>query len=201
MTALCIMHNILCIMHNITFFTQNQAQVLAILLGRSEGEYSLSDLGNIVKKHPGVFKRGVDSLEKQGIILSRKKDNRRFFRINDKNPFFNEIKGIVEKSVGVRGLLEDLVKDIKGISIALIYGSYASGKMRSDSDIDLLIVLNAQKAEDILIDRIRIIEDKLQREINYKVYGSSEFLAKREKNDPFLAEVLSGKYILLKGKV
>lgn len=195
------MHKILCMMHKITFFTKNQSQILAILLSQMDKEYSLSELGEIIKKHPGVFKRGIDSLCKQNIILGRKSGNQRLFKINNKNLFFNEIKGIIEKSVGIRGLLSSLIKNIKGINIALIYGSYASVKMRADSDIDLLIVVNTVKVEDELMDKLKNAERRLQREINYKMYTKNEFQAKLKNKDPFLNEVLGSQYILLKGEI
>ena len=182
-------------------FTKNQLQILAALISQPDNELYLSELGMILRKHPGIFQRGINSLEKQGIIVSHKRGNQRLFRINRDNSLFNEIKGIVEKTQGAEGLMRKMVADAKGISAALIYGTYAKNKMRSDSDIDILIVANNMRAEDVLLDNIGDIEEKLQREINYKIYSNEEFLKKRKSKDPFIEEILSDKYILLKGKV
>lgn len=182
-------------------FTKNQLQILATLISQPDKEFYLSELGTILRKHPGIFQRGINSLEKQGIIVSHKRGNQRLFRINRENAFFGEIKGIVEKTEGAEGFLRKAVADIRGIKTALIYGTYAKDKMRSDSDIDILVVGDNMQAEDILLDRICPIEEKLQREINYKIYSDEEFLKKRKAKDPFIEEILSDKYILLKGKV
>lgn len=182
-------------------FTKYQKQILAVLTNQPEKEYYLSELGGVLGKHPGVFLKGINSLEKQGIILSRKKGNQRLFKINSNNPLFEEIKSIVQKTEGVEGLLQRLVDTIKGISIALIYGSYARGELRFDSDIDMLVVTSNAKAEDILLEEIGDIEQKLQREINYKIYSAKEFTKKRKEKDPFLSEILSEAYILLKGRL
>ena len=181
-------------------FTENQMQILAVLINNPDKEYYLSELGQILGKAPGVFQRGINSLEEQKIIVSHKRGNQRLFNINTEHPFFNETKGIVQKTYGVEGLLKDVVKKIKGISIALIYGSYAKGKMRPDSDIDILIV-GSRKADDIFLDKIAKLEKKLQREINYKIYTDKEFLEKRKSVHPFVKEILSDKYILLKGEL
>ena len=107
----------------------------------------------------------------------------------------------MQKTYGAEGLLRRLVKEIKGISIALIYGSYARDKMHLDSDIDILVVADNLKSEDELLSKIDGIEQILQREINYKFYSEKEFFKKMKAKEPFLEEVLSDKYILLKGKV
>ncbi|MFH0948365.1 MAG: ArsR family transcriptional regulator [Elusimicrobiota bacterium] len=181
-------------------YTDNQTQILATLTSHLDKEYYLSELGEILQKHPGVFQRGINSLERQGIIISHKKGNQRLFSINKKHPLFNEIKAIIQKTMGAEGLLRKKVLEIKEISIALIYGTYARDKMRSDSDIDILIVGDI-RVEDILLKKIEKIEKKLQREINYKLYSKIEFVKKRKTKDPFLEEILSDRYILLKGTI
>lgn len=190
----------LCRRHKVIMYTDNQTQILATLISQPDKEYYLSELGKILQKHPGIFQRGINSLERQGIIISHKRGNQRLFSINKKHPLFNEIKAIIQKTQGAEGLLRKITKEIKEISIALIYGTYAKDKMRSDSDIDILIVGNA-RAEGILLKKIGKIEKKLQREINYKIYSKIEFTKKREMKDPFLEEILFDRYILLKGTI
>ncbi len=85
--------------------------------------------------------------------------------------------------------------------MAFIYGTYAKDKMRIDSDIDILIRTKSFDIEDYFLEGITIIEQKVQREINYKIYLKEEFNKKKKMKDAFLEEVLSDKYILLKGKI
>ena len=181
-------------------FTNNQLQILAIFINNPDKEFYISEIGNILKKKPGVFQRTLNSLEKTGIIMSFKKRNQHFFRINISYPFLSECKSIVQKTTGVEGLIRELVKKIKGIQIVLLYGSYVKNQMRPDSDIDLLVV-GTSKAEDILLQKIKNIENTLQREINYVLYSDKEFYERLKNNDPFLEEIISSPYILLKGTI
>ena len=135
--------------------SSNQYSLLAILGENPRREYHLHEMGRLIGKKPGVFQRGINSLEKEGLI----------------------------------------------ISIALIYGSYARNKMRTDSDVDLMIVTDDPKAEDILVEALDGIEKALQREVNYRIYDTTDFEHKRESRDPFLQEVLSGEHIALKGSL
>ena len=182
-------------------FTDNQLQILAVLVSQPEKDYYMSELGEVLGKHPGVFQRGLNSLEQQGYVASRRRGNQRLFRINTNHPLFAEIKKIVEKTSGVEGLLRTLVNNISEITVAIIYGSYAKNRMRTDSDIDLLIVSDVGDSEQILLKRLPALERKLQREINYKFYLTKEFKKSIGSHNPFLEEVLKDKYILLKGTI
>jgi len=114
-------------------FTSNQLQILAALITQPETEFFMSELGEMLGKLPGVFQRGINALERQGYVTSRKRGNQRLFKINDHHPLFAEVKGIVQKTSGVEGLLRTLVDGIRDVSVALIYGSYARDRMRPDS--------------------------------------------------------------------
>ena len=182
-------------------FTSHQSLVLAILSENPQKEHHLHELGRLVGKKPGVFQRGINSLEKQGLLISRKEGNLRLFKINEQHPLYKEVKAFVRKSVGIEAELKKIVSEIKGIKMAVIYGSYAKGAMRTDSDIDLLIVTTEAKAEDRLVDGLARVEKAFGREVNYKLYDKDDFGTRRSVRDPFLAEILSDKHVVLKGSI
>jgi predicted nucleotidyltransferase len=198
LTCIWLIHTIVCIMN---IMSPNQYSILAILGENPRREYHLHELGRLIGKKPGVFQRGINSLEKDGLISSRKQGNLRLFRINEAHPLYKEIMALVRKTCGIEALLRNAVMNIPGIRIALIYGSYAQNKMRAGSDVDLLIVTDDPKAEDILVEALDGIEKALQREVNYRIYDMEDFERMRESGDPFLHEVLSGEQISLKGSL
>jgi predicted nucleotidyltransferase len=185
----------------LSLFTKNQAETLALFFAHPGEEYYLSQIGEFLGKRPGVFQRGINALERDGLITSRKKGNQRLFLINKQYALLNEVRGIVNKTSGVEGALREAVANIDKIKIALIFGSFAKDAMRAGSDIDLLVVVVTPKIEDTIIGRLAGIERKLQREINCKMYTYKEFQHKRSDKDPFLEEILTDRYILLKGKL
>jgi predicted nucleotidyltransferase len=178
--------------------TDNQLQILAVLSEHPEREFYLSEVGLLIGKHPGVFQKGINALEREGWVQSRRRGNQRLFRVNPQHPLLNEIKALIQKSVGAEALLKTIVNNIPEINKALIYGSYARGTMRSGSDIDLLIVTEDLKVEDSLVRELSRIEKFLQRDVNYKLYDQNDFAHRRKIQDPFLSEVLSDKHIILK---
>lgn len=182
-------------------FGTKQTLILAILSENPQKEYYLHEIGRLIGKEPGVFQLGLNSLEKQGWVLSRRQGTLRLFKINEQHPLYKEIKSFVRKTVGVEAQLKKVVNSIEGIEKALIYGSYAKDSMRSGSDVDVLVVVSNDKTEDRLVSELSRVEETIGREVNYKLYNEKDFRQRRRDKDPFLAEVLADKYILLKGTI
>ena len=180
------------------FFGKNQLLLLKLFLTNPEKSFYMQEAGRILGKKPGVFQRTLNSLVKEGWLTSEYRAHARFFQANAHHPLYPELKKIVAKTVGAEGSLRELVEKLPGVKLALLYGSFAKGTERQDSDIDLLLV-GKPAVEEKLIPKLASIEKKLQREINYKFYSPEEFRQKRAKNDPFLEELFTDKRILLKG--
>jgi predicted nucleotidyltransferase len=180
------------------FLSKNQLLLLRLFYTNPARAYYVQEIGRALGKKPGVFQRTLNRLAEEGILESEYRANARFFRANTDYALYEEFRKIVSKTIGAEASLKELVEGIRGIDLALIYGSFAKSTERKDSDIDVLVVAG-KSAEDRLLSGISDLEKKIQREINYKLYSPEEFRAKRKRRDPFLAEILSDSYILLKG--
>jgi predicted nucleotidyltransferase len=174
--------------------TKNQNLILGILFNTPEKAYYLNELARKMGKQPGVFQRDINKLTEGEILESFFDGNRRFFRLNKKYPLYKEMQSIFFKTTGIEGSLRDAIKKIKGVERAFIYGSYAQGKERPASDVDVFII--GRIDENILIDGISKLEDKLSREINYTLMTKEEF-EEKEKINSFVKNVLSNKIIEL----
>jgi predicted nucleotidyltransferase len=176
----------------------NQQELLRIFFTNPDKSFFMQELGRIMGKKPGVFQRTLNIMEKEGLVRSEYRGHARFFQANKESFLYSEVKSIIAKTLGVQGTLRELVRGFKDVKMALLYGSFAKGEEREDSDIDLLVVGKPQ-AERELLREIPKYEKKLHREINYKLYSEKEYLEKRKRHEPFLDEVLTDKNIVLKG--
>ena len=178
-------------------FTTHQRTLLALLYANPRRAFYLQELGRIVGKPPGVFQKTLDRLVDDGLVISVYRAYRRFFQANTHHPLYSEVKSILAKTAGIEASLRSLVEKVTPIKLALLYGSVAKGKERNGSDVDLLIV-GSPVVETRLLKELPRLEQRLQREINYKLYSEEEY-RRRRYTDPFLTEVLSDRYIVLKG--
>ena len=177
--------------------SKNKVLLLRLFFSNPDREFYIQEIGRILGRRPGSFQRMLYQLENQGLLSSRYSANARFFRANRGHPLFEETKSIVFKTVGIAGSLKEALADLAGIAFAFIYGSYAKGQERQDSDIDLMII--GAPDEGLLLQRLETLESSLSREINYLVRSSLDVVEASPRSESFLLRVLEEPKIFLIG--
>ena len=161
--------------------------------------YYVRELSGLIDEDAGNLSRELRRLEREGLVLSFSKGKEKYYSLNKDYPLLPELKKIVSKTVGVEGSLRHLVAGFKGISLSFIHGSYAKGKEKKTSDIDLVVVGRFSEKE--FTHQIRRLESRLNREINFTAYTEEEFFAERNQEGGFLNLVAKEKTIILKGSL
>jgi predicted nucleotidyltransferase len=123
------------------------------------------------------------------------------YQANPASPVFDELCGIVQKTVGLAGPIREALESLPELpSLAFIYGSVAKRTDSSSSDIDLLVVSDNTELEHIYA-ALMPVENALSRPISLTLYTGAEFQKRRDDANPFLDRVLSGPTINLIGSV
>lgn len=179
------------------FGSRIRAKVLAWFFMHTDESFFVRQLSNILKEDSTNLSRELSNLEQIGILLSTRQGTLKYFYTNKNCSFFNELKGLVLKTVGVIKEIKLAFEEFPGIRYAFIYGSYARKEEKADSDVDLMII------GDIDLDRldslISNIEKRSGRTINYVAYDYKEYSSKRKKKDGFIMDVLKDKKIMIIG--
>jgi uncharacterized protein len=179
------------------FGSRIRAKILGWLFTHPDESFFVRQIALILKEDPTNLSREMAKLEELGILRSKRNGNLKHFQTNQECPFFEELKGLVLKTSGVAGRIRASLKRLVGIEAAFIYGSYAKGEEKADSDVDLLIIGDVDM--DRLDSDLGELEKTLGREINYILYSVEEFKSKKKAKDGFLMDVLSGKKIMMVG--
>jgi len=172
-------------------------ELLTLYFSNPNKKYYLRELERILNFSVGNIRRELIKLESTGLFLSESKGNLVYYCLNKSYPLFKELKSIIFKTSGASKMLQNILVKFKDIDRAFIYGSFAKGEEREDSDIDLLII--GEVNEDKLIEEIGKLERKLQREINYAIYEKEDFKKKKKEGNSFILDILKGKKIFLIG--
>ncbi|MFZ2493465.1 MAG: nucleotidyltransferase domain-containing protein [Thermoanaerobaculia bacterium] len=176
-------------------------RLLALTLGTPDRWWYLSELAETMGTSPSSLQRELDSLTNAAILVMRREGRRTYYRANEKSAIYEELRGIVRKTMGIPQELETSLAPIKRkVAIALLYGSVARGEERADSDIDLLIVADDLTLEE-LYRRLSAVEKRLHRKVNPTLYTRDEFRRRRRASNAFLEKVLSREHIVLMGDV
>ncbi len=118
------------------------------------------------------------------------------YRANPRCFVFDELASIALKTLGgYEELVEEIGQD-ENIVAAAIYGSFAKGSQRADSDLDLALVATDPAALSLfdLLGKIETIAGHAGRQVNATTYTQAEAAGGSE----FLNNVLKGPVIWLK---
>jgi predicted nucleotidyltransferase len=148
-------------------------KIILLLLYNPDNSYYLRQISYIVNASPGNVRQELIKLEINGLLIKERRANLVYFKINTKNPLFNDFKNIVDKTIGIRKVLEEELKKTKGIKFAFLFGSYVKGDFTPDSDIDLYVIGNIKEKE--LYEAIKKAEKIIYRQINYHLAAPGEF--------------------------
>jgi predicted nucleotidyltransferase len=170
-------------------------RLLAYFFTNPTARHHLRDLAERLSIDPANLSKELRRLEQDGLFESEVSGRQKYFRLNRAYPLFQEVRGIVTKTVGAAPLLAQSLKSIDGIEEAYLYGSFARNQQDAASDIDVLVI--GTPGDRALAEAVRRLERQLGREINYTVLTRKEFEARRARKDAFLEGVWHNKRVSL----
>jgi len=179
------------------FKSKARSAIFQLYFTNPENSFYLRELERKLGIPVSIIRKELLRLKEEGVFLSEKKGNLVYFRLNAAYPLFDELKSIVRKTIGVEGLIKDVVSRLKGIKAAFIYGSFAKLKEKAKSDVDLFIVGDIDEAQ--LIRQLNNIEKTIKREVNYTIFSQKEYKNKKKKKDSFIMDLLNNPKIILTG--
>ena len=114
-------------------------KILRLIFANPAKEFYLTEIAKKIGASIGNCQRESTKLVKTGILNSQKRNNLLFYSINKKNPLLKDLRGIINKTIGIEEELKKMIEKIPNVKFAFIFGSYAKNRLSADSDIDLFI--------------------------------------------------------------
>lgn len=179
------------------FSSRVRVEILSTFLMNPEKERYVREVARITGEDYKNVSRELRNLEEIGLLSSRNEGNLKFFGLNKGFVIYEELKSIFMKTKGAVRVLKEAMSREKDIDYAFIYGSFAMGKERAESDIDMMVI-GGISLEGVLA-LLRGPEEVLSREINVSLYDLQEIKRRVKDHDPFIMEVLGGSKIMLLG--
>ena len=127
------------------FRSQQQAELLALILGDPTIEHTLADLTERTGIPYASVHREVERAQAAGLLTNRLVGRTRLVRADVSSPYFDGLSDVLLKAFGVAWVIGQALAGIAGIDTAYVYGSWAarfSGENgdRPVGDIDLLVL-------------------------------------------------------------
>lgn len=182
-------------------FSGTQQRVLGLIYGQPDRSLTVSELIGLARSGSGAVQRELARLAQSGLVTIENEGGRKHVRANRDSPIFDELRGLVDKTLGVpRVLAAALEPAAARIELALLYGSVAKGSDGASSDIDVLLVSDHLSLEEAFA-LLGPAEAHLGRKISPVIYTVEEFQQRRRAQHPFLTRVLGGRHEILHGSL
>lgn len=182
-------------------FTSSQQRVLALLFGQPDREFFVTEIIALAGGGRGAVQRELARLAQSGLAITSQVGNRKYYRANWDAPLFDEICGIVRKTVGVEVSIRDALAPLADrLTLAVLFGSVARRADTAASDIDLLLVSDELTLETVY-SVLAPAEELLGRRVNPTLYTSDEFRRRRADGSGFVARVLDAPHVVLMGNI
>src|ERR1700739_623395 len=122
-------------------FSKVQQRVMALLFGHPERSFYTSEILRHVDSGVGAVDRELSRLHRCGLVTVERVGNQKHYRANKAAPIFEELRGLLEKTVNVtEPLKKSFERHATGIRSAFVFGSVAKGSDTADSDVDILVI-------------------------------------------------------------
>ncbi len=180
------------------FSSKIRVKILSHFFFHPGEDFHVRRVASLIAEPAGVVGRELGHLEEGGILKSRRVGNQKRYAVQTDSPIIDDLRNIFIKTTGAGAELKATLEKTKGIELAFIFGSYASGEAGEKSDLDLMVIGDVPDRE--LAGTVSQIEQRLEREINYSIYPRGEVEIRIGREGDFLHEVFSGPVILLIGE-
>ncbi|CAN7591564.1 nucleotidyltransferase domain-containing protein [Variovorax sp. LjRoot130] len=178
---------------------QTRSRVLAALLLHPEKALHVRELARLTGASAGSLHRELRGLSDAGLLLRSEVGRQVHYQANTQSPVFNDLAGLLRKTVGVADVLRDALFPLgESVSLAFVYGSMASGTESPRSDVDVMVLGSARFADVALA--LTEAQATLGREVNPTPMSVADFARKLKEGQSFAVNVAAGPKIWLKGK-
>jgi len=173
--------------------------VLGLLFGQPERSFYATELINLAGVGSGAVQRELASLSQSGLVTVKPVGNQKHYQANPASPIYEELCGLVRKTVGLaeplRAVLAPLASQIKA---AFVYGSIAKKEDTASSDIDLMLVSDTLTFGDTIL-ALQAATKLLGREVNPNIFTPQDFAKRLKEDGSFVSRVMAQPKVWLIG--
>ena len=164
-------------------------RILALIMDAPDRRMHLRAIARAVETSAGTTARELGRLEDASLVRRTREGNQVYFEARPNQPLFGQIRDIVRQVAGAPIILRRQLSGLLGVERAVIFGSYAHGQLKPDSDVDLLII--GVPDRDQLTERLEIASLEISRPVNEVVMSREEYEARRARGDRLVESIES----------
>ena len=179
------------------FVSRVRVKLLTLLLTTIEPLLHVREIVRRTGEEINAVRRELLRMEKQGLVSSEWRANRRLYHVRRDYLFYTQLLGFVAKSSGLGGAIVKNKGKLGRIKYVMVATRFLKNQPSGPEDVDLLVV-----GQVVLPELQALVADeqvKRSTEINYSVMDEAEFQFRVRRRDPFILRVITQPKIMLLG--
>lgn len=186
------------------FRSQSLMRTFSFLALHQEDEYGAADIAEFVGVTRPAIVQALGYLERDGLVTKRSVGKKRLYRMKTDNAYYPELRSIALKTLGGIETIAKEIQDDPAIQFAAIFGSFARGEEGTQSDIDVLFIIDDEGWEETdyrIAASMAGVSEQIARRVSPNIYRVSEFERLRREANPAIEQILSSPMTVLKGEL
>lgn len=183
--------------------TNCEQKIMEILLPQPFNAYSIRKISELIQGSYALTYESVQSLIEKRLIKTKKIGNTLSCQLNlSSEPSSLAISSLIHSQKFLNkvqfGFIVDEIKEKLSdlIYIMILFGSYAKGKARPESDVDLLFVVQNEGDIEKIKKRLKLVLSSTKIKVEFEVVTTEWLLKMFEEKHSVGREVLEGSMIL-----
>ena len=180
-------------------FSNVQQRVLALIFMHPDRSFYTRQIVKVLRSGTGAVERELAKLEQSGLVCVERIGNQKHYRANRNAPIFEELQGILRKTIGLHDPLKAALAPFSNrIKAAFVYGSVAGGRDTARSDIDLIVIGDDLTYSDIFAS-LQDAERTLARPINPNIMDIADWKKRQSSKTHFITNITNAPKIFILG--
>lgn len=165
------------------FTSTTRVKLLTIFLLNPEKEFFIRELTRELNEQINSIRRELENLKKLGLLKTKEKNRKKFYRVNRNFLLYNELSSLVLKGISNKDEISRKIAGFGEVDVLILSGIFVN----KEALIDMLIVgsIDKEKLEEYLNNEL-----DTSRPIKFSVMTRDDFLYRRKCHDKFLSDLM-----------
>lgn len=172
------------------FRSEVQLRILGLLLLNRERHWTAEQVEAAVGASATTVHRELRRALDAGILTRDDRARPHAYQAAVDSPAFEPLRALLVQTVGLECELSEMLREAPGVRAAVIHGSWVDGRLRPESDVDVLVVGDVDLAE--LRRKARSLGRRAGRRIDLTAFRPDEFRRELDAGNSFLRKILEG---------
>jgi hypothetical protein len=164
------------------FSSTTRVKLLSTFLLHPDQEYFIRELTRLLDEQINSIRRELENLKRIGLVKSRSKNRKKYFRVNPEFPLYTDLRNMFGKAVQGENAAIFELKRLPGLKFLVLAGLFVG----EDDPVDILIVGDVKK--DAVENLLR--HDPSLRNVKYSIFSAPDFLYRLNLKDKFIVDIV-----------